>query len=384
MGGASYASVARGPQMQPPCVAMAALHGCHSPVIGTRMSAGDILFEQRGAAGLITLNRPQALNAVDHAMVVALAARLAEWASDPVVTRVIIRAAGERAFSAGGDIRALYELGRAGRQTEMLPFWWDEYRLNHLIKHYPKPYVALIDGIVMGGGVGISVHGSHRVAGEKFQFAMPEVGIGFFPDVGATWFLPRLPGGMGAYCALTGERLRAADALAAGVATHHAAAARFPDLIDALAGTVPIDAVLAAFAEPADEGALAPLRPSIDRLFAGDTVEAILAALDAADGPHADWARKTAAIIRTKSPTSLKVALAQVRRGAHWSFSACMHAEFRIVSRIVYGHDFYEGVRATIIDKDNAPRWRPADLAGVDDAAVENHFAPLEKELALP
>jgi enoyl-CoA hydratase len=349
-----------------------------------RMNAGDILFERRGAAGLITLNRPQALNAVDHAMVTALAARLAEWASDPSVTRVIIRAAGERAFSAGGDIRALYELGRAGRQADMLPFWRDEYRLNNFIKHYPKPYVALIDGIVMGGGVGISLHGSHRVAGEKFQFAMPEVGIGFFPDVGATWFLPRLPGQTGAYCALTGERLRVADGLAAGVATHHVAGARFPDLIDALAGTVPVDAVLAAFADRPEEGPLARLRASIDRLFAGDAVEGILAALDGADGPHAEWAGKTAAVIRTKSPVSLKVALAQVRRGADWSFGECMRAEFRIVSRIVYGHDFYEGVRATIIEKDNAPRWRPADLAGVTEQAVEAHFAPLEEELALP
>jgi enoyl-CoA hydratase len=348
----------------------------------------DILFERRGAAGLITLNRPQALNAVNHPMVSALAARLEDWASDPVVTRVIIRAAGERAFSAGGDIRALYELGRAGRQADMLPFWRDEYRLNSFIKHYPKPYVALIDGIVMGGGVGISVHGSHRVAGEKFQFAMPEVGIGFFPDVGATWFLPRLPGETGTYCALTGERLRVADAVAAGIATHHVAAARFPDLIDALAGTVPVDAVLAAFADRPGEGALAALRAAIDRLFSADNVEGILAALDTAAAleadPHAAWAAKTAAAIRTKSPTSLKVALAQVRRGAGWSFSDCMKAEFRIVSRIVYGHDFYEGVRATIIDKDNAPRWRPADLAGVTEAAVERHFAPLGEELGLP
>jgi enoyl-CoA hydratase len=344
----------------------------------------DILFERRGAAGLITLNRPQALNAVNHGMVNALAARLAAWAADPAVTRVIIRAAGERAFSAGGDIRALYDLGRAARQADMLPFWRDEYRLNNFIKHYPKPYVALIDGIVIGGGVGISVHGSHRVAGEKFQFAMPEVGIGFFPDVGATWFLPRLPGETGAYCALTGERLRVADALAAGIATHHVAGARFADLTDALAGTVPVDAVIAAFADKPGEGALAALRPTIDRFFAGKSVEAILSALDAADGPHAEWARKAAAVIRTKSPTSLKVALAQVRRGAAWSFSECMRAEFRIVSRIVYGHDFYEGVRATIIDKDNAPRWRPAELAGVAEPAVEAHFAPLAEELMLP
>ena len=176
----------------------------------------DIVFERRGAAGLVTLNRPSALNAVTDSMVRALADRLEAWASDPRVSRVIIRAAGERAFSAGGDIRALHDLGRAGRQAEMLPFWRLEYRLNSYIKHYPKPYVALIDGIVMGGGVGVSVHGSHRVAGERFQFAMPEVGIGFFPDVGATWFLPRLPGEIGTYCALTGERLRVGDAVATG------------------------------------------------------------------------------------------------------------------------------------------------------------------------
>src|ERR1700736_5342270 len=215
-----------------------------------RMNADDILFERRGAAGLVTLNRPQALNAVTHGMVTALAARLADWASDPAVTRVVIRAAGERAFSAGGDIRALYELGRAGRQADMLPFWRDEYRLNHLIKHYPKPYVALIGGIVMGGGVGISLHGSHRVAGEKFQFAMPEVGIGFFPDVGATWFLPRLPGEIGTYCALTGERLNAADGIATGIATNRVDSARFGDLADALCSAVPVDAMLAAFSRP--------------------------------------------------------------------------------------------------------------------------------------
>src|SRR5690242_5910950 len=208
------------------------------------MGAGDILFEQRGAAGLITLNRPQALNAVNHAMVEALAARLADWVSDRAVTRVIIRAAGERAFSAGGDIRDLYELGRAGRQADMLPFWRDEYRLNSFIKHYPKPYVALIDGIVMGGGVGISVHGSHRVAGEKFQFAMPEVGIGFFPDVGGTWMLPRLKGKIGTFCALTGERLRSSDGVYAQVATDFVSAKLFPDLTEALCGNISVDATV--------------------------------------------------------------------------------------------------------------------------------------------
>src|SRR5215208_5409923 len=213
----------------------------------------EILFERRGAAGIVTLNRPKALNAVTHAMVRALARQLEAWAQDGAVTRVIITAAPGRAFSAGGDLRALYDLGQAGRQAEALTFWRDEYPLNALIKRYPKPYVALIDGIVMGGGGGVSVHGSHRVAGDRFAFAMPEVGIGFFPDVGATWFLPRTPGELGTWCGLTGDRMKTADAVVAGIATHHVRSERFADLADALCGNVPVEAVLGAFAEPTEE-----------------------------------------------------------------------------------------------------------------------------------
>jgi enoyl-CoA hydratase len=343
-------------------------------------SEPEILFDRRGAAGILTLNRPGALNAVTHGMVRVLRARLDAWRDDPAVTRVIVTAAGERAFSAGGDLRRLYDLGRAADYEAALDFWRDEYALNAAIKHYPKPYVALIDGIVMGGGVGVSIHGSHRVAGDRFQFAMPEVGIGFFPDVGATWFLPRLPGELGAYCALTAERLRADDAVASGVATHRVRSDRFADLLDALGGNVPVDAVLAAFAEPAPEGAVTKMRGTIDRHFAGDNVEDIVARLDAGEA----GAPAMAATIRSKAPLSLKIALAQVRRGAHWSFDDCMRAEFRIVSRIVRGVDFYEGVRAVIVDKDNAPRWRPASLAEVTDAEVQHHFAPLDRELELP
>jgi enoyl-CoA hydratase len=346
------------------------------------VSEPEILFERRGAVGLVTLNRPKALNAVTHGMVRSLRAQLEAWADNPAITRVVIKANGERAFSAGGDIRALTDLGRAGKHAAMLSFWRDEYPLNAYIKNYRKPYVALIDGIVMGGGVGISVHGSHRVAGDKFQFAMPEVGIGFFPDVGATWFLPRMPGELGAYCGLTGERFDATDAVSAGVATHRVSSARFPDLLEGLTGTVSVDALLAAFAEPAGEGKIAACRPEIDRLFAADSVENVLAALDQAGD---DWAQKTATTIRSKSPLSLKLALAQVRRGKAYDFETCMNAEFRIVSRIIEGHDFYEGVRAVIADKDNAPRWRPATLGEVSAAEVERHFAPRAgDELKLP
>jgi enoyl-CoA hydratase/carnithine racemase len=354
------------------------------------VSASDpeILFDRRGAAGLVTLNRPHALNAVTLDMVRALRAQLEAWRHDGAVTRIVVVAAGRRAFSAGGDLRRIYELGRAGRQEESLLFWREEYALNAAIKRYPKPYVALIDGIVMGGGVGISVHGSHRVAGDHFQFAMPEVGIGFFPDIGATFFLPRLVGEIGTYCALTGERLNASDGIAAGVATDRVATARFAELADALCDVAPVDAALADFCDRSREAAPAMSRRGlIDRIFAPDRVEDILGLLDAeaqAESGEAAWSRATAASIRAKAPLSLKIALAQMRRGRDWSFEECMRTEFRIVSRVVYGEDFYEGIRTVIIDKDNRPRWRPACLADVTAQSVERHFAPIDAELALP
>jgi enoyl-CoA hydratase len=234
----------------------------------------------------------------------------------------------------------------------------------------------------------VSVHGSHRVAGDRFSFAMPEVGIGIFPDVGATWFLPRMPGELGTYCALTGDRFGIADACGAGLATHRTSSARFGALLDGLAGTVSVDAVLAAFAEPAGEGPILARRTTIDRLFAGNQVEGIIEALEreaALGGADAEWAGKTAATIRTKSPLSLKLALAQVRRGQSYDFETCMRTEFRIVSRVIQDHDFYEGVRAVIVDKDNKPRWQPSTLAAVSAAEVDRHFAPLTGgELDLP
>src|SRR5690242_8789584 len=247
------------------------------------------------------LNRPAALNAVTLGMVRALTRQLKEWEGNPSVTRIVLTAAGGRAFSAGGDIRALYDAGTSGRHAEMLSFYGEEYVLNTIIKHYPKPYVSLIDGICMGGGVGVSAHGSHRVAGDRFAFAMPEVGIGFFPDVGATWFLPRLPGELGTWCALTGDRLKTADALAAGIATHHVRSERFADLIDALCGNVSVGATLAAFAEPAGDGPMKSKLDVVDRVFAGGQLEAILDRLDQETGEHAEWAHATAATIRTKS-----------------------------------------------------------------------------------
>ncbi len=355
------------------------LHRCPIPDSSGRMADPEILFDRRGGAGLVTLNRPKALNAVTLGMVRALARQLADWAADPGVTRVLVTAAGGRAFSAGGDIRALYELGQAGRFAEALVFWREEYALNRLIKLYPKPYVSLIDGIVMGGGVGLSVHGSHRVAGDAYAFAMPEVGIGFFPDVGATWFLPRLPRRTGTWLALTGDRIGAADALALGLATHRVASEQMAELREALTGNRPIDAVLAAFpGNGASAGRAEP--PDCESLFAGAEVEDVLTRLDtvaASGSASAAFAARAAGAIRTKSPTSLKIALAQMQAGPQLDFDGCMKTEFRIVSRIVKGADFYEGVRAVIVDKDNAPRWRPDTLGGVAPAEVARYFAPL-------
>lgn len=345
----------------------------------------EILCERRGVAGVVTLNRPHALNAITHGMVLEMRRALDEWVADPAVTRVVVAAAGERAFSAGGDIRHLYDLGREGRHEEALRFWRDEYPLNVAIKRFPKPYVSLIDGIVMGGGVGVSLHGSHRVAGERYQFAMPEVGIGFFPDVGATYALPRLPGETGTYLALTGERVRTADALALGLATHAVPSAAFAEIRDALIAGEPVDATLARFARDPGEAPLAPERALIDRCFSATSVPAILSRLDEAATQSSAFATKAAATIRTKSPTSLVIALEQMRRGRKLEFEDAMRTEFRIVSRIVKGADFYEGVRAAIIDKDGAPRWRPATLDAIGPEVVARHFADLgPAELELP
>lgn len=340
------------------------------------MSEPEIICETRGAAGIATLNRPKALNALTHGMVRELAAALDGWERDPSVTRVVVRGAGGKAFCAGGDIRALYEAGRGGRIAEALAFWREEYALNIRIKRYPKPYVALLDGIVMGGGVGLSLHGSHRIAGDRFGFAMPEVGIGFFPDVGATYALPRLPGRTGTYLALTGARVGPGDGLALGLATHRVASADLPDLEAALSDGALLEQAFSA--APADApGPVAANRAVIDRCFGEPDIAAILAALDRQGAAGSDFAAATAAAIRGKSPSSLALGLEQMRRGPDLGFEDAMRTEFRIVSRIAEGHDFYEGVRAVIIDKDGAPLWEPATPEGLAPDFLARHFAAL-------
>jgi enoyl-CoA hydratase len=342
----------------------------------------ELLVEVQGRAALVTLNRPHALNAVTHNMVRALSRMLDEAEADPAIAVIVLRGAGEKAFSAGGDIRALYDLITAGRHDEALAFWHEEYTLNHRIRTCPKPYVSLIDGIVMGGGAGVSINGAYRVAGDRFSFAMPEVGIGFFPDVGATWFLPRLPDQAGTWLALTGDRVKAQAGLALGLATHRVPSASFAHLTDALADPEAgaVGHVLSRFHVAAEAP---PEVPRTAGLFAGATLEEIIQALEN-DSENA-FAQHCRSAIAAKSPTSLRIALRQMRVGAHLSFAECMALEYRIVSRLIHEPDFVEGIRAVIIDKDNAPRWSPPTLAGVSERNLAHHFASLgAADLNLP
>lgn len=337
----------------------------------------EIICEVRGAAGVVILDRPKALNALSLGMVRELARALDAWENDPQVTRVVVTSTSEKAFCAGGDIRSLHDLGRAGRHDEMLAFWGEEYILNARIKSYSKPYISLIDGIVMGGGVGISLHGSHRIAGERYLFAMPEVGIGFFPDVGATFALPRLPGAAGVYLALTGDRVGAADALALGLVTHAVPSARMAELADALAGRGALDEILADFTHDPGAPQLAAEREVIAECFGAAGLGLVLERLQAAASGGSAFAGKLLQTMRAKSPTSIAIAFEQMRRGAGLDFAEAMRTEYRIVSRIARGHDFYEGVRAVVIDKDHAPRWQPATIEALDPADITAYFAPL-------
>lgn len=335
----------------------------------------EVLFEKRGVAGIITLNRPQALNALTLNMVRLIHPKLREWADDDAVQCVIVEGAGDRAFCAGGDIRALHDWGRAGDRSA-IDFWREEYLLNTYIKRYPKPYIALMDGINMGGGVGLSVHGSHRVATERLTFAMPETGIGLFPDVGGTYFLPRCPGETGLYLGLTGARLKAADAIFAGIADCYVPSAKLGELKDRLAGGAPVRTALGEVAVEEGPAPLRDIQKDISAHFSKGSVAEILASLRA-DG--SEWAVQTADTIEAKSPISTLVAFRQIREGAALDFEDCMKLEFRLTNRFATGHDFFEGVRAVVIDKDQSPKWNPARLADIDAAEVDRYFAPLGK-----
>lgn len=339
----------------------------------------DVLIRREGAIGRVTLNRPQALNALTHEMCAAIFQHLQEWAGDPAVHAVLIDAAGGRAFCAGGDIRAIYQMGREDMEAAEA-FFATEYRLNAAIHHFPKPYVALINGITMGGGAGVSVHGTYPAAGEAASFAMPETGIGLYPDIGGTWFLSRLRGEMGTFLGLTGARIGMADMVSLGLATHFLPAERFASLAASLAGGEPADAAFATLAENPPDSPLAEHAAEIDQMFAGPSVEAIVQRLQRGG----EWARQVAQDLASKSPTSLKLTLKALREARKLNFDDCMRMEYRITLRVLRGHDLYEGVRALLIDRDMQPRWNPASLAQVSEADIDRYFNfPGIKELAV-
>jgi enoyl-CoA hydratase len=340
----------------------------------------EALIERRGRAGVILLNRPKALNALTLAMVRLIAVALDEWERDSAVNRIVLLGTGERAFCAGGDIRRLYDLGRAGDHDAQLTFWREEYQLNRRIRTYPKAIVALVDGIVMGGGVGLAMHATHTVAGERFVFAMPEVGIGFFPDVGAAWILPRLPFRAGVYFALTGLRANAGDALALGLAETFVPSGSVPALAQALE-VEPVKSALARFVAPRPRSALSDEAKAIESCFSQPDRTAILEALHEAEMQGRAFAAPARAAMLEKSPTSQAIALKQMAMGATIDFDEALRMDYRIVSRICRAHDFYEGVRAVIVDKDNRPNWAPEPSR----AEIDAYFTSLgDGELKFP
>ena len=335
----------------------------------------DVLISTDGRIGRISLNRPKAIHALNLAMCQAMIDALSTWRADDGIEAVTIDHSEGRGFCAGGDIRMLAESG-AKDGVEARAFFHTEYRLNHLLFTYPKPVVAFMDGITMGGGVGISQPAKYRVATEHTRFAMPETGIGLFPDVGGGWYLPRLEGRVGVFLALTGARLDGAECLALGLATHYlpsekldeakARIAAHPDRIGGILGELSVTA------PPAD---ITPHIDKINRLFASESYEEILAALEADGG---EWATKQRDTLGTKSPQTCKVALRQLKEGGEMhDFAAQMSQEYAIGSRVVQMHDFIEGVRALIVDKDNSPKWDPATPETVTDDWIDAIFAPL-------
>ncbi|MCX5401905.1 enoyl-CoA hydratase/isomerase family protein [Streptomyces sp. NBC_00102] len=339
-----------------------------------------VLLRDDGHVRHITLNRPRVLNALDHASVRALDAALAAAGRDDAVTAVVISGAGARGLCAGGDIRALHDDARAGGSAS-LDFWRDEYRLNARIHRFPKPYVAYMDGIVMGGGVGISAHGSVRVVTERSRVAMPETAIGFVPDVGGLHLLSRAPGELGTHLALTGRSVGAADALLCGLADHHVRSGDLPALTAALSGCgTPADITRTVRSHATDAGAgeLDAARGWIDTCYTADTVGGIVDRLRDHGAPAA---KETADTLLTLSPTALAVTLAAVRRArAAGSLEESLDQDFRVSSRAFAHPDFVEGVRARIVDKDYAPRWAPPRIEDVRESEVARYFAPLGAE----
>lgn len=346
-------------------------------------SETDVLLQKVGNKGVITLNRPEALNSLNVSMIRKIYPQLKEWDSDPSVKMIIVKGSGEKAFCAGGDVRALVEARKTG-DSLTADFFREEYQLNNLIGTLQIPYVALIHGITMGGGIGISVHGAYRVCTEKTVCAMPEAAIGFFPDVGGSYFLPRMAGKLGLFLALTGCRLQGRDVFKAGIATHFVSTDSLKDLerdLMRLENPVlhDIDRILQRFQEQCEvdykkEFALKPVMGKMNTAFEADSVEKIMENLQK---EGSDWSRKQLETMQKMSPISLKIAFQQLKRGSKLTLQEALTMEYRLSQRFMADNDFFEGVRSVLIDKDNNPKWNPSTLEDVTEEKVNSYFEPL-------
>jgi enoyl-CoA hydratase len=343
-----------------------------------------ITFEEVDRAAVVTLDRPTRLNALSREMFAALTEHYRRWAPAPHIYGVVMQSSHPSVFCSGGDLKVLQEWGEQGALGAIREFYRAAYTHVWVLEKFIRPNVPLINGLCLGGGVGISLFGTHCVAGEGYRFGMPQVGIGFLPDIGGTYFLPRLLGFTGLYLALTGRIIGPAEAYRQRLVSHYIPSAHFGVIKDALADNHPIDRLLDGLHRDPGEGELVRHTPLIDRAFATPSVEAILEQLDAEAGEHAAFAHETAKEMRKKSPTSLKIAFAQFKRGKTLDLAAALKLEFRLASQVIAGHDYREGIAARIAGKGREPQWRPATLAEVDDAAIERLFeAPVEGELDL-
>lgn len=348
------------------------------PITQSAPALGGISADIQGAAGIVTLDRPHALNALNAAMRARISESISAWARDPQVYAVVIASATDRAFCAGGDLRELVEWGKS-RPDEARAAIAAEYTLNWQIECFTKPTVSLIDGTVMGAGVGISLYGTHRVAGDRYRFAMPETGIGLFPDDGVCWAFAGMPEEIGMYLALTGRPVGRADAYRLGLVTHCIPSARLAEVSAALMDADPVDPVLDSRHEEPGAGELEPLGPAIASCFAGESVEAIVARLQAERGEHREWAQGVVRDLAARSPTSLKITFRHVRQAKGLDLRGTLIQDFRLATRCMAAHDFHEGVRANLIDRDRNPRWQPARVEDVSDAAVDSYFDPPDR-----
>ncbi len=343
-----------------------------------------ITFEENDRAGIVTLDRPERLNALTREMFDALSANYRRWAPAPHIYGVVMESSHPTVFCSGGDLKVLNALNQQGATDMIREFYRAAYSHVWVLEKFIRPNVPLINGLAFGGGVGISLLGTHCVAGEGYRFAMPQVGIGFLPDTGCTYFLPRLFGWMGTYLALTGASIGPADAHRLRLVSHYIPSAQFGTIKDALADNHPIDRLLDGLHRDPGEGDLVRHTPTIDRAFSAGSVEEILARLDAEDGENEPWAKETAAELRKKSPTSLKIAFKQMQVGKGLTLAEALKLEFRLASHLVTTHDFREGIDARIAGKGRTPKWQPATLEEVDDREIERLFAThVEGELEL-